>query len=127
MNSGCQPEKRPNTQYETTLASPAGRITSLSNSVERVEHFGGEDRAGQRGAEDRADARAHAGRHEHPPFRRAEPQQIAQERAKAGADLSDRPLAPAGTARAERNRTGDDLDERHAGPDLSLLVSDRRR
>ena len=87
-----------------------------------VQHLGGEQGAGQRGAEDGGDAGTHAGRHEHAPLGGLILSSLAKQRAEAGADLRDRPFAAAGTARADRQGAGDDLDERHAAPDLALFV-----
>ena len=87
-----------------------------------VKHLGGEQGAGQRGAEDGGNARAHAGRHQDAAIGDAQPQEVGQERTEAGPDLRDGPFAAAGAARADGDRAGDDLDQRHPRPDLPLLA-----
>ena len=87
-----------------------------------VEHFGGEERTGQRSAKDGGDARPHARRHEDAALHGTQAEDAAQQRAEARADLRDRPFAAAGAAGADGHRAGHDLHERHARPDASLPV-----
>ncbi len=123
MKSGVHESKNtPKVQYDTTLASP-GRQDHFRLELRRPVHdLGGEESAGERGPEDRGDSRAHAGRQQHAAIDGAQAQQGGEERTEAGADLGDGPFAAAGAAGADGDGAGEDLDERHAGPDLSLAI-----
>ncbi len=87
-----------------------------------VQHLPCEDRSGQRGTKDGTDAGPHPCGHQHTTFGGTQPQHVAQQRAEPGPDLGNRPLTSTRSARAERNRTGDDLDQRNTRADLPLLV-----
>ena len=88
-----------------------------------VQHLGGEERAGERGAEDGGDARSHARGHEDAPLARS---QIAASRPRA--TRSPAPIWAMGPSRppeppgADGERAGDDLHQRHAGPDVAVVL-----
>ena len=85
-----------------------------------VEHLGGEQAPRPAVREDGGDAGPHAGRHQDRRARRAADAAAGQKGAEAGADLGDGPFAAARAAGAERQGAGNDLDQRHARPDLPL-------
>ena len=111
---------------ENAVGDDAGdsrRDNDLGLELRRtVKDFGGEHRPGQRRTEDCADSGAHAGGHQHAPLGGPQPQQVSQHRPEPGPNLGDGAFASARSAGAERQRTGDDLDQRHPGPNLALMI-----
>ena len=80
----------------------------------------------ERGPEDRADPGAHARADGDPRIAGVEVQDAGEERAEPGADLGGRAFPTAGAARADRDRRGDELDERDPGADPTRAVVERR-
>ena len=98
------------------------RDERLGLDVVAVEELGPEDRAAERRAEDRPDARGHPDGDRDPRVARVEVEDASEEGPEAGADLRCRALAAARPARADRDRRRDQLDGRDPRPDAARMV-----
>ena len=108
---GVNPSTAPKIANPMIEAMTEGIRASTSKSL-RYKILGSENGASQRRAEDRADARTDADGDRDPRVGRGEVELTGQQRSEPGADLGGGPLTSRRSARSDRDRGRDDLDER---------------
>ncbi len=97
-------------------------ITSGSNSGDQYRTSEANSAPANGAPEDGGKSRSHAGGQKDAPLRRPHVEHIGQQRTEAGPDLRDRPFAASRAAGADRQRAGNDFDERHPRRMRSLLM-----